>query len=97
MRSSCYHGCMPTILNTAADGSLTIPTELCRAAGLGPGAELIAHVSAGRILLEPGRQSLGERLSALARELPDEVVQQLPTDGAAQHDHYLYGTAKRPE
>jgi hypothetical protein len=29
-------------------------------------------------------------------EIPDEELAQLPTDGAAQHDHYIYGTPKRP-
>ncbi len=28
--------------------------------------------------------------------LPEEAINELPTDGATQHDHYLYGTPKRP-
>ena len=28
------------------------------------------------------------------REVPQEVLDQLPRDGASQHDHYLYGTPK---
>ena len=28
--------------------------------------------------------------------IPDEELAQLPTDGATQHDHYIYGTPKRP-
>lgn len=27
--------------------------------------------------------------------IPESVLNQLPTDGATQHDHYLYGTPKR--
>ncbi len=27
--------------------------------------------------------------------LPDEVFEQLPTDGASEHDHYLYGSPRR--
>ena len=27
--------------------------------------------------------------------IPDEELAQLPVDGAAQHDHYLYGLPKR--
>ena len=49
------------------------------------------------IVLEWARPFLAERIAALARDLPPEVVQQLPPEGAAQHDHYLYGTPKRPE
>lgn len=29
--------------------------------------------------------------------LPDEAATQLPSDGAAQLDHYLYGSPKQPE
>ncbi len=30
----------------------------------------------------------------MAETLPN-IVDNLPTDGAAQHDHYIYGTPKR--
>ena len=33
------------------------------------------------------------RLAALAKSLPPTA--DAPSDGAAQHDHYLYGTRKR--
>ncbi len=29
------------------------------------------------------------------RKLPPESFEGLPTDGASQHDHYIYGTPKR--
>ena len=29
--------------------------------------------------------------------IPKEVLDKLPTDGATQHDHYLYGSPKRQE
>jgi methionyl-tRNA synthetase len=29
------------------------------------------------------------------RSLPDEVFDRLPPDGAAEHDHYLYGSPKK--
>ena len=28
-------------------------------------------------------------------DMPDEVRAKLPSDGADQHDHYIYGTPKR--
>ncbi len=43
--------------------------------------------------LEPGERPLMRLLKAL-EELPDNP--DWPTDGAAQHDHYLYGLPKRP-
>jgi predicted DNA-binding antitoxin AbrB/MazE fold protein len=41
--------------------------------------------------------TLAERIVARAHALPEELVEQWPTDGASQHDHYLYGAPKRPE
>jgi Arc/MetJ-type ribon-helix-helix transcriptional regulator len=32
----------------------------------------------------------------IAASIPDEEWAKLPTDGAEQHDHYIYGTPKRP-
>ena len=34
-------------------------------------------------------------LADLLQDVPQEVLDRLPTDGAAQHDHYIYGTPKR--
>jgi hypothetical protein len=31
-----------------------------------------------------------------SREIPDEELDRLPTDGSLHHDHYIYGTPKRP-
>ena len=88
---------MSTIVKVDAGGAVTLPAELCRAAGVEPGAELVADVQGGRIVLERPGPTLGERIAAMARALPPEVQDQFPTDGASQHDHYLYGTPKRPE
>jgi hypothetical protein len=30
-------------------------------------------------------------------DMPDEVRATLPSDGADQHDHYIYGTPKRAQ
>ncbi len=30
------------------------------------------------------------------KDVPEEELERLPTDGATQHDHYIYGTPKRP-
>lgn len=46
---------------------------------------------------EASQLSLAERIAALAGELPAEEIDAWPTDGASQHDHYLYGTPKRLE
>jgi bifunctional DNA-binding transcriptional regulator/antitoxin component of YhaV-PrlF toxin-antitoxin module len=88
---------MSTIVKADANGAVLLPAELCRAAGIAPGTDLVAEVEDGRIVLARPRPSLGEQIVALANALPQDVLDRLPTDGASQHDHYIYGTPKRPE
>ena len=80
-----------------SNGAVTLSAELCRAAGVVPGADLVAEVEDGRIVVQPAGPSLAERIVARARALPPETFDCLPPDGASQHDHYIYGTPKRPE
>ena len=49
------------------------------------------------VTVEPARPPIWERIAALAAQVPQEEVDKLPADGAAQIDHYLYGHPKRPE
>ncbi len=44
---------------------------------------------------EPGRQSAWEIVQEAFKDIPEEEWEKLPRDGAAEHDHYLYGTPKR--
>jgi len=37
-----------------------------------------------------------EYAAQLMRDIPEDQLQALPTDGASQHDHYLYGAPKHP-
>jgi hypothetical protein len=43
----------------------------------------------------PTTKPLWEIAADLLKDVPQEVLDRLPTDGAAQHDHYIYGTPKR--
>jgi antitoxin component of MazEF toxin-antitoxin module len=88
---------MSTIVRADATGAVTLPADLIRAAGLTPGADLVAEVQDGRIVLGAVGPSLAERIAARARALPQETLDRLPADGASQHDHYIYGTPKRSE
>ena len=36
-----------------------------------------------------------EVAAELVRDIPEDVLSSVPTDGAAQHDHYLYAADKR--
>jgi antitoxin component of MazEF toxin-antitoxin module len=88
---------MATIVKADAGGAVLLPAELCRAAGVEPGADLVAEVQAGRIVLERPRQPIWERIAALAAEVPPEELDRLPPGGAAEIDQYLYGHPKRSE
>ena len=41
------------------------------------------------------RMPIWERIRQISSEVPDEEWAKLPTDGAEQHDHYLYGSPKK--
>ena len=41
------------------------------------------------------KKPIWEVAAELVAEIPEEDLARLPVDGAAQHDHYLYGTPKR--
>lgn len=43
----------------------------------------------------PPRRTLGELADELLKDVPREVVEQLPIDGAENHDHYLYGAPQK--
>lgn len=44
---------------------------------------------------ESSDRPIWELFEEVADNLPDEIVADLPTDGAAQHDRYLYGSPKQ--
>ena len=88
---------MSMLVKADATGAVTLPAELCKAAGLDSGADLVAEAQTGRIVLEAARAPIWERILALTADAPPDELAKVPTDGASQHDHYLYGTPKRPE
>jgi Arc/MetJ-type ribon-helix-helix transcriptional regulator len=46
--------------------------------------------------IDPTRKPLWQRAAELRARVPAEEWAKLPIDGASQHDHYIYGTPKRP-
>jgi plasmid stability protein len=60
---------------------------------------LSAEQCAGQLLIQalasPARPPLAERIRGIWSDMPDSVRAKLPTDGASQHDHYIYGVPKR--
>jgi antitoxin component of MazEF toxin-antitoxin module len=65
---------MSTIVKTDATGAVTLSAELCRTAGVAPGTELVAEVQPGRIVLEPARPPIWERIAALTADAPPEEM-----------------------
>ncbi len=41
------------------------------------------------------RKPFGSFIEELVSDIPPDILETLPTDGAEQHDHYIYGTPKR--
>lgn len=52
--------------------------------------EAIASAPAG-----PPRRHISEKIRERMRDVPAEVWATFPTDGASEHDHYIYGTPKK--
>jgi Arc/MetJ-type ribon-helix-helix transcriptional regulator len=45
---------------------------------------------------QPHAQNILDMVDELRKSVPPEEFAKLPTDGARQLDHYLYGSPKRP-
>jgi plasmid stability protein len=46
--------------------------------------------------IEPGRRRhISDVIHEIMSDVPPEMMATMPTDGASEHDHYLYGWAKR--
>ena len=42
-----------------------------------------------------GRVAIWDKIEAIMRDVPDEVLASIPTDGSINVDHYLYGASKK--
>lgn len=78
-----------TVLKAHFDGKVLVPDE---PVDLPRDCALEVHVKL--LTGEAGGDRPLKRLAALLAQFPSDP--NAPTDGAAQHDHYLYGTPKRP-
>ncbi|WP_406694254.1 ribbon-helix-helix domain-containing protein [Singulisphaera sp. Ch08] len=45
---------------------------------------------------EQVHKPIWQEIAEIAATVPNEEWDKLPADGAEQHDHYIYGTPKRP-
>jgi len=49
----------------------------------------------GEIRLDAVDGSIWDVIDAVMRHVPEEVLNNLPADGAEQHDHYLYDSPRK--
>jgi hypothetical protein len=47
------------------------------------------------ILENEKSDSIWQKIRARAKNVPEEVWDEMPKDGSEQHDHYLYGADKK--
>ncbi len=52
--------------------------------------------AASQVPAAPAHKPIWEVFQELSADVPDEVWDSLPPDLSEQHDHYIYGTPKRP-
>lgn len=88
---------MTITLHLDERGAVVLPEELRTAWGLVQGSAVLAEQRPEGLLLRPAKadKPLWQVIAEAAEALPPSVVRDWPTDGAEQHDHYLYGTPKR--
>ena len=63
---------------------------------LNQGQAVANKPAASEAATTPAHKPIWEVAAELRKSIPAEEWAKLPVDGAAQHDHYIYGTPKRP-
>ena len=75
-----------------------------KAQAQGVSAEQYVQRMVDRDLEEPARSAaapavprrhISEVIREIMSDVPPEIFESLPGDGASEHDHYIYGTPKR--
>ena len=68
-----------------------------KATAEGLSAEQCAQQLLKEALASRPRKHLSSRIREIWSDIPDDVRAKLPTDGASQHDHYIYGVGKNEQ
>ena len=63
----------------------------------GISAEEYAQQVVERAIDPVKRKHISELIRERMSKVPPEIMAAMPTDGASQHDHYIYGLPKRDE
>ena len=78
------------VLGAVKDGPLDLSTKP-------EYMERVAAEERGESLQLVEGKPLWQVVAEAAAALPAEIAERLPTDGAEQHDHYIYGVPRRPQ
>jgi hypothetical protein len=55
-----------------------------------------SHEEASSVPSQAPHKPIWQQFAEAFKDVPEEELARLPVDGAAQHDHYIYGLPKRP-
>ena len=69
---------------------------IAKAQAQGVSAEAFAQRVLQREISAP-RRHISEAIRENMKDVPRELLDQLPEDGASQHDHYIHGLPKREQ
>jgi hypothetical protein len=57
----------------------------------------LKKLAAAELSVEKPLQTAADIILSSMRDVPPEIMASMPTDGASQHDHYIYGWPKKEE
>jgi len=83
---------------TLSDDQVTALQARAEAEGLSSVEAWIEKLAEPGSLNPPGGSPLATAARIILdsmRDIPPEIMAAMPTDGASQHDHYIYGWPKR--
>jgi mono/diheme cytochrome c family protein len=69
--------------------------EVLEHAAHGPGGAPAGREEEPNLPAQSSDRPIWEVIAAIMKDVPDEVFDRLPKDGASQVDHYIYGLPKR--
>ena len=89
IREAAQSGQFPSIDDAMAEAARLLLSQLKQRPGTPP-------PTIGEKPAVAPHKLIWEEIQELTAGIPDEVWDKLPTDLSEQHDHYNYGTPKRP-
>jgi hypothetical protein len=80
---------------TLSDQQATVLQAKAEAEGLSSVEAWIEKLAEPQPAASPPGQHIARFIAESMNDVPPEIMATMPTDGASQHDHYIYGWPKR--